>query len=168
MGFKDVIYLFIGFTKSHKEDKGSFIFLVLGALLISVVSFLEWFFMHKGFTLISDLGIFIVIIGFFIRWVGAVILKQQYLQFSVIERRKLVKKGLFSKIRHPCYLGVFIALFGIVMFFSSWAGLLTHLFVTLPLGFRRINKVESKLSKHYGASYKKYIKDTKKLIPGIY
>ncbi|MBU2590306.1 MAG: isoprenylcysteine carboxylmethyltransferase family protein [Nanoarchaeota archaeon] len=168
MGFKDLFYLFTGFTKSHKEDQGSLIFLVFGVLLISAVSFVEWYFMHKGFTLVSYLGIIVALIGFFIRWFGAIILKHQYLQFSVIERRKLVTQGLYSKIRHPCYLGVFIALFGIAMFFSSWAGLLIHLFVIFPLGLRRISNVEAKLSEHFGNSYKKYMKDTKKLIPGIY
>lgn len=168
MGLQDIMLIFTGFTKAHKEDKGSFIFLVFGALLISAVSFIEWFFMHKGFTLVSYLGILVALIGFFIRWVGAAILKRQYLHISLIEKRKLVTRSWYSHIRHPCYLGVFISLFGIAMFFSSWAGLFTNLFIIIPIGLRRITKVEKKLAQHYGLAYKNYMKSTKKLIPGVY
>jgi protein-S-isoprenylcysteine O-methyltransferase Ste14 len=54
------------------------------------------------------------------------------------------------------------------MVFNSWGALLLLIISNVPALIYRINIEEELLSRHFGDAYSEYVKQTKKLIPGIW
>jgi len=51
------------------------------------------------------------------------------------EARHLVTHGIYSKIRHPIYVGVQLVYWGLSLWFRSWPGFILTLILLLPLHF---------------------------------
>jgi protein-S-isoprenylcysteine O-methyltransferase Ste14 len=80
---------------------------------------------------------------------------------------ELVRKGIYSRIRHPSYLGAMIAMAGIPLIFASWFPLLALPGVFVLVRWR-MNDEEKLLSEQFGEEFEHYRKDTWRLIPHIY
>ncbi|MNZ35399.1 Isoprenylcysteine carboxyl methyltransferase (ICMT) family protein [compost metagenome] len=80
---------------------------------------------------------------------------------------RLVTSGLYSRIRHPSYLGLLIGSFGWVLAFRSGVGVLLTLLIIPPL-VARIRSEEALLRSQFGAEYAAYCARTARLLPGIY
>jgi len=87
--------------------------------------------------------------------------------FSVLpEARGLVTRGPYAMIRHPLYLGEFVALLGITLqYFSLWALLLLVLQCTFQV--ERMRNEERVLSGVF-PEYRDYMARTARLVPHIY
>jgi protein-S-isoprenylcysteine O-methyltransferase Ste14 len=82
------------------------------------------------------------------------------------EARRLVTSGPYAFVRHPLYLGEFVALFGIALQHAMpWAQLL--LGVQCIFQFARLKNEERVLVCAF-PNYKDYIGRTARLLPGIY
>jgi protein-S-isoprenylcysteine O-methyltransferase Ste14 len=80
---------------------------------------------------------------------------------------RLVTNGVYSRIRHPSYLGLFVNSLGWALGFRSAVGLLLTLLLIPPLA-ARIRAEEALLRSHFGAEYEAYHARTARLIPGIF
>ncbi|MBO3278081.1 methyltransferase family protein [Pseudomonas schmalbachii] len=80
---------------------------------------------------------------------------------------RLVTSGVYSRIRHPSYLGLLIGSFGWVLAFRSGVGVLLTLLLIPPL-LARIRSEEALLRSQFGAEYEAYCARTARLLPGIY
>jgi protein-S-isoprenylcysteine O-methyltransferase Ste14 len=79
----------------------------------------------------------------------------------------LVTTGIYSRIRHPSYLGLLVMSLGWALAFRAGVGvLLTAL--TLPPLLARIHSEERLLQAHFGAAYDAWRARTDRLIPGLY
>jgi len=87
---------------------------------------------------------------------------------SVYQGHRLVQTGIYSLVRHPIYLGNILGFLAIPLIFSSGGGLAIMLLTTVPATIYRINLEEEFLLRHFGEEYKEYMKNTKRLIPGIW
>jgi len=151
----------------RKEDKGSVFFLAFGIFAVCILSFVEWYYKGQHFTAASYFGTLLVGLGFAMRWSCEAALDKRHIMKNILQKN-LVTYGLFKSIRHPCYLGAFLILFGIGLFFSSFWGLAALFSMLVPVGLYRINLEERALLEHFGKPYKDYCKRTYKLIPKIY
>jgi protein-S-isoprenylcysteine O-methyltransferase Ste14 len=79
----------------------------------------------------------------------------------------LVTNGVYSVIRHPSYLGLFVNSLGWGLAFHSGVGVLLTALTMLPL-LARIDAEERLLRSQFGAEYEAYRARTSRLIPGIY
>lgn len=77
---------------------------------------------------------------------------------------RLVKEGIYGRIRHPLYLSLLLAPTGVALVFDSWLALpilvLSAIFV-----FDRIRKEERLLAAHFGRQFEEYRLRTWKVIP---
>jgi protein-S-isoprenylcysteine O-methyltransferase Ste14 len=115
------------------------------------------------------LGCLFIAFGVTIRLIAVTTLKLEFTTtVSIIEGHKIVKTGIYRKIRHPAYLGYLASLLGIGLVLGNWVGL-TALFV-LPLAgiLYRIHVEESVLLAYFGSAYQEYSNRTKRLLPGIW
>jgi protein-S-isoprenylcysteine O-methyltransferase Ste14 len=80
---------------------------------------------------------------------------------------ELVTGGIYSVIRHPSYVGLFISSMGWALAFRSGVGVLLTLTMIPPL-IARIQAEERLLHAQFGAAYDAYRARTSRLIPGVY
>jgi protein-S-isoprenylcysteine O-methyltransferase Ste14 len=79
----------------------------------------------------------------------------------------LVTGGIYSVIRHPSYLGLFVNSLGWALAFRSGVGVLLTALTIVPL-LARIRAEERLLRSQFGDEYEAYRGRTSRLIPGIY
>ncbi len=75
------------------------------------------------------------------------------------EARKLVRHGLYARIRHPVYLFGDLAYLGALLALQVWTALLIWLIVVL-VDFRRARQEERLLAEAFGPEYRAYRKRT--------
>lgn len=83
------------------------------------------------------------------------------------EGHELVDTGLFKYIRHPMYLGIMIAGYGVVLSISSFYSLLFMTFVALPYTYLRASVEEDFLERNL-RGYVNYKLKTKMFIPKLF
>jgi protein-S-isoprenylcysteine O-methyltransferase Ste14 len=79
----------------------------------------------------------------------------------------LVTSGVYSVIRHPSYLGLFVSSLGWGLAFRSGVGVLLTALLIPPL-LARIRSEETLLRTEFGDQYNAYCARTSRLIPGLY
>jgi protein-S-isoprenylcysteine O-methyltransferase Ste14 len=79
----------------------------------------------------------------------------------------LVTTGIYSVIRHPSYLGLFVNALGWALVFRSVVGVLLALSTLVPL-VGRIVAEERLLRSQFGSEYDAYRAGTSRLIPGVW
>jgi len=87
--------------------------------------------------------------------------------FSTTEKeQKLVKTGIYAKVRHPIYLSGLILSLGFTLIAGNLYGLLFFI-LSLVAFVTRIKKEERELITKFGEEYKEYAKETSLLVPKI-
>ena len=81
------------------------------------------------------------------------------------ENELLIKTGPYKYLRHPVYLGMTIAMFGLPIAFESWMGMLAVLIIFLPTEIYRAKLEEKALSKKFGKEWDEYKKNSGFLFP---
>jgi protein-S-isoprenylcysteine O-methyltransferase Ste14 len=139
-----------------------------------IVSFFDlWFIQSFSLDVIRIGGFLLAVSGLYLKYLSrsALMGKGLSLHDSVrvkfVKRHELVTDGVYSRIRHPLYLGEIARNFGIVLITMSLRGLI---FILLGVFFllKRIQIEEEALLEQLDGEYSEYINKTKKLIPFIY
>lgn len=95
-------------------------------------------------------------------------LGQRFTSSLQIHPDGLVTRGVFSRLRHPSYLGALLLLIGAGLSLSSALGLVLMAAIMLPLVLRRIKDEELLLAREHGKSWDSYVARTRRLLPGLY
>ena len=82
---------------------------------------------------------------------------------SIGREQKLVKTGIYAKVRHPIYLSGLILSLGFTLIAGNLYGLLFFI-LSLVAFVTRIKKEERGLITRFGEEYKQYAKETPLLI----
>ncbi len=82
------------------------------------------------------------------------------------DKQELVTTGIYSKVRHPFYLSIFLMFSGVAIISWNWYGLLFFVLFILGLVIR-IKKEEKELITKFGDEYRDYMQKTPRLIPKI-
>ena len=161
--------------KNAREDWTVLPFLSLTVLgfIITVLDFV--YRQNFNFQVFAVAGLLLLITGGLIRMKARLELKKKgrfgsltkTVQLQIVKGHQLVKDGLYKHIRHPIYLGEILRNVGFVVIFSSVYGILIVLLASVFLLFR-IEIEERMLIVVFDNQYKKYKKNTKKMIPYVY
>lgn len=104
-------------------------------------------------------GLIIVVIGLIIAYKGTIEIKKHFLKASSV-----YKKGIYSKIRHPIYLGLIISLLGFFLVVYSLVFFIYIIAIIMMLLWF-IYYEEKHLIKRFGKQYLNYKKQTSMFIP---
>jgi protein-S-isoprenylcysteine O-methyltransferase Ste14 len=119
-------------------------------------------------ALVRWLGLGMCVIGAAIRVLALRRLGPQFSAYVTLQHRhRLIKRGIYGRIRHPLYLSLLLAGPGVALVFRShlvWP----ILFVALVFIVDRIRREEALLASHFGASFSRYRARTWALLPRIY
>ncbi len=158
-------------AKNKKKDGYTVVLIILMSLLSNIVPIIDW--AYVGGTPDNNI---ITVAGFIILWTG--ILLRNYSitllgkhftpTIQLQEDHTLITAGPYSVIRHPSYLGAFLAFVGIAIFLNSIVGTIFVVVAMLIAYIVRINAEEKALVGLFGDIYTSYQNDTKKIIPYLW
>lgn len=156
------------------DDKKTYFYMFISyvaVLFYAIIDFIEIHFsrIHNFEPAVIYAGFIVFIISSAVRWWGfKSIGKYNNARVAIYENHKLVTTGAYRKIRHPLYLGTFLNLISIALIFNSWGALVLVFLFAFPAILYRIKVEEEFLASKFGDDYKKYIKKSKKMFPGIW
>lgn len=132
------------------------------ALLVNaIISILE----EKYIFLLALPGFILILLSICINFVSRRDLARYWTLFSTTgKEQKLVKTGIYAKVRHPIYLSGLILSLGFTLIAGNLYGLLFFI-LSLVAFVTRIKKEERELITKFGEEYKEYAKETSLLKP---
>ena len=166
-----------GFSKqdmnSDKQSDKLSILLILIASSISVFSsVIEWAYFTPDKSQINSvtvIGFIFLLIGICFRvWSINVLGKNFTATVKITREHELIKTGPYKLIRHPSYLGAFVAIIGCPVFLNNTYTIFISCIAMIIAYYFRINVEEKTLSNHFGKYYEDYKKDTYRLLPLIW
>jgi protein-S-isoprenylcysteine O-methyltransferase Ste14 len=87
------------------------------------------------------------------------------ISLEVRDRHVLVKKGVYSRIRHPMYSSFFLLGVAQLLLLPNWLAGLSGLAGALVLYAFRVTREEQMMLELFGDEYRAYMTNTKRLIP---
>ena len=108
-----------------------------------------------------------VMIGGYAIFIWSVIARGQFAtSWTMSEKHRLVNWGPYRYVRHPSYLGYFLMFAGFFVISQNMLALIP--FVAIPGYTLAAFREEEMLLKRFGEEYRKYMQETKRLIPLVY
>ncbi|MCX7653939.1 MAG: isoprenylcysteine carboxylmethyltransferase family protein [Fervidobacterium sp.] len=154
----------------HKilERKSKFIitFLIfLGIILALIPSDFRESWKTREFGIFQVIGTIILAIGVVIRFLSIMTLGRHFTpDIGIVEDKKLVTNGLYSKIRHPSYTGEIVAFLGLALVFQHIpSSIFVFVFPAIAFVYRAFLE-EKKLIEEFGEEYLQYRKRTRMFI----
>ena len=154
-----------GFSKTQK-DNGS---MILIWILITIGFFGGFYLANPINDFFEGFGFVFIIAGLIIRWVAIIQLGKSFtVDVAITDSAKLKTDGLYKRIRHPSYTGLFSIVLGFSFIMSSFYSFLILAVPVFLAILYRINVEEKVLINEFGNSYMEYKSRTKRIIPGIF
>lgn len=142
------------------------------AVPLAIVSSLAFYFLGFGsiaFSPIIWIGMFLVVVGLFIRWYAIYSLGKSFqVNVTIVKDQQLVKNGIYKLVRHPSYTGLILYYLGMGLMMHNYICLLILIALPVFAVGMRIQKEEQFLTDHFGAEYIDYCKHSNRLFPFIY
>jgi protein-S-isoprenylcysteine O-methyltransferase Ste14 len=129
-----------------------------GILLIILVLTIIFRYQFNGGEYLRTIGFIIGAIGVVILITGIMTLGKYFT--ASITPKGLVTHGIYSKFRHPIFMGVILVYLGMEFIFQSIYGLLLVIFVLIPFYIYSAIEEEKMLSKTFKDKYTAYKKKT--------
>jgi protein-S-isoprenylcysteine O-methyltransferase Ste14 len=124
---------------------------------------------HLQLNYASIIGVCGLIAGMVIRFAAIHTLGRLFDSVVTIrEDHNLIRKGLYDSIRHPAYTGALLAHAGLGLAFESWVSIIAS---TIPFWIAaayRIHVEEKAFGEKFGVDYANYVRETNRLIPGVF
>ena len=160
--------------RQQKRDKFSVLVIMVSCALCITVNVLEWAYFnekdhHFSFSVWTSLGCILLFAGIFIRvWAIKELGKYFTSVVQVQEAQKIIHTGPYRLIRHPSYLGAYLAIIGTSFLLHTQIGMLISAAIMLVAYMYRIKLEEQTLVEEFGQVYRQYQEKTHRLIPFIY
>jgi len=115
------------------------------------------------------LALALLVAGLVVRWVAILTLGKFFTTaVTVHEDHRIVRTGLYRRVRHPSYSGALLAFLGLALAFGNWLSLIAVLAPIFAAFYYRIRIEESSLVETLGEDYLEYRNSTRYLIPGVF
>jgi len=117
---------------------------------------------------LSVVGLALILVGGVLRYLAGAWLGDLWSErLRIAPDHRLVRRGLYRRIRNPSYLGLSLVFLGAVITFQSGCGLVVFLLGFAPALAYRIRLEEDLLERNFGDDYRDYARRTKRLIPYV-
>jgi len=170
----DLLWVFSKYSRRAKSaDRGSLwwlvFFLWIGSALAIYMSYRGVGSLGGAAVPVQLFGFAVMALGIGIRFLAIHQLGKLHMPVVAIQAdHPLMDRGLYSRVRHPSYLGAIVAFTGFGLALGSWVSALVVLVAALVSYGYRIHVEETALVKGLGDRYVEYRHRTKRLIPGVY
>jgi protein-S-isoprenylcysteine O-methyltransferase Ste14 len=163
-------------TQEAKRDKNSDRLSIIVILLMSslsvVASVVEWAYRNNAaessFSM-TIAGALLLVLGIAVRvWAIRTLGKHFTATVTLTDDHQLVRTGPYRFVRHPSYLGAFMAIMGCPIFLNAWWATGIAIAAMTIAYYLRIGVEEKMLSSYFGDKYLEYSKQTKRIIPFIW
>jgi protein-S-isoprenylcysteine O-methyltransferase Ste14 len=159
--------------KEKRPMKKDIAVLLMFSILISSFCLFSYHLFSENLGMIIEwrhfffwLGIIVVIIGILIRQYSMFYMGNNYVAtLQIQEKQKLISSGPFKVVRHPCYSGFMLSLWGLGLASLNYIFLILIIIYSLLLFLLQINIEEKELERYFKEEYIKYKRETKKIIP---
>lgn len=160
-------------TREQKSSDRFSVVLILGMSVISVVvPVIDWAYFnpqHDQMDVITFFGFLMIIGGILFRsWSVRSLGKYFTATVQIQEQHQLVVTGPYHVVRHPSYLGAFLAIIAGGVILHSLIGLVVSVIAMLIAYFVRIRIEERELRNRFGDAYLAYQLQTKMFIPYVW
>ena len=158
--------------EKSSSDQQTF-WMILGFSLLGMITpLIDWAYFQADQSLvnwITFIGGIIIFSGVAIRvWAIQVLGKFFTATVQIQEDHHLIQQGPYRLVRHPSYLGAFLAFIGSALVLNSWVGVLIAIVSMLIAYYYRIHAEEKALLKAFGKQYIHYQRKTNKMIPLVW
>ena len=159
--------------KSSKTDKFSMGFITLGVVIVISGALIYWAYLGDSTAFIwnvpTTLGLSLMFIGTVIR-IWAIRHLGKYFTNTVKfdSGHQLITTGPYKLIRHPSYLGAYLAIVGSALFLNAMPVFYVGVFIMLGAYLYRIRVEEIGLVETFQEKYIQYRGRSKRLIPFVY
>lgn len=156
---------------NRNKDKYSVLLIIFISMVSIMVSVIDWGYFNNRYDhfWVSVLGIILLFFGIAIRvWAIQTLGKHFTATVQIKENHQLITNGPYSIVRHPSYLGAWMAITGTALFLNSYIGVLVAFFGMMYAYYVRIAVEEKALTDSFGLLYKDYQRRVKKIIPLIW
>lgn len=159
--------------KAKSADRGSLwwliFFLWVGIALAAFQSYTTVGSFGATAVPVQLFGLVVMAFGIGIRFVSIRQLGKLHMPVVAIQAdHPLMDRGLYSRVRHPSYLGAIMALTGFGLALGNWLSTLAVFVATLFSYSYRIYVEEKALVAGLGDRYLEYSRRTKRLIPWVF
>jgi protein-S-isoprenylcysteine O-methyltransferase Ste14 len=143
--------------------------IVLGTAIGFLAKFRDIRWLFSPNYAISAFGLLLILVGVVIRWSAILELRKFFtVDVKILKDHKLIRSGLFRYVRHPSYFGLLLSVLGLGITMVNWLSTLVMLVPHIIIILMRIKEEEGALTQRFGADYRKYCRETKRLVPRIY
>lgn len=154
-------------TENKKENQITSIVLYLVWFTSLIVPVLEYVFLTRKNYIITLIGVLLVVIGIVVRGIAIKTLGEYFSSdVETWDNHSIVKVGIYKYIRHPAYSGNILQVIGFPLVLNSYLSLILSA-ITIIVFIWRIHVEEKFLVKHH-PEYKKYVAETKRILPKIW
>lgn len=151
-------------SENNKRHEITSYFLSLTWFSTLIIPVLEYVYVNRYNLFLTILGLIFIIFGTVIRGIAIKKLGKFFSRdVENWENQKIVKTGIYKYIRHPAYTGNVLQIIGFPLILNSYYSLFLSLITILNFLWRI--KVEEEFLIDKLPEYKKYMEETKKLIP---
>lgn len=112
--------------------------------------------------------VLIVVGGGFRLWSIAMLGRYFRAVVHIQEDHHVVRSGPYRVLRHPSYTGLLVALFGVALLFGNWLSAVVFVVLVIAGVLNRIRVEERVLLAGLGDDYAAYMRETNRLIPGVW
>jgi protein-S-isoprenylcysteine O-methyltransferase Ste14 len=135
-----------------------------GSLLASLYTKTD---LMAAVTFARPLGFAVFASGMLLFAVSVAYLRRAFLGDIEPVTEQLITSGPYRFVRHPLYLGMFVATTGLAIAFWSLWGLLIVLAIFVPAGLWRARLEEQALARRFGRQWQEYVRSTHFMVPLI-
>lgn len=160
-------------SASASDDRGSLrlIWLVVPVSLLAaylLTHWAQWAAFGPSASLYAT-GVLLFCAGLLLRWYSIAYLGKYFtVNVSVSADHRVIDTGPYRFIRHPSYSGALLEFLGFSLCLQNGAAM-AAIMIPVVLSFSyRIRVEEAVLADALGENYRRYMRHTRRLIPGIY
>tara|TARA_Y100000310_G_scaffold78602_1_gene75258 strand:+ start:1279 stop:1794 length:516 start_codon:yes stop_codon:yes gene_type:complete len=155
-----IFFLIDGISHQKFKKTANLWFHIIGISLVSI-SFISLIILEYKISLLIIPGILFLLIGIILVYLSYVNIKQDFLKAT-----KVTSTGIYSKVRHPMYLGIILLFIGISLITSSILVSIYSLVGIILIIWQAFYE-EKYLEKRFGKDFLNYKKQVPMLLPKI-
>jgi len=160
-------------SKSHKSsDRNSVLVILIMSSLSVAFAVSEWAYTSANTSsdfIMTLIGGGLLLVGIAVRvWAIQTLGKHFTATATLLNDHKLIIDGPYKFVRHPSYLGAFMAIIGCPVFLNAPIAIIIAIIAMSIAYYLRISVEEKMLGDYFGDGYKTYKQTTKRLIPFIW